>query len=141
MVIPTCTHISGATEISLFQNLCPQPRSTAEQLSHLILLQLLPAILEKELHAFGKAINRIQTFGWKKVEIGAQGDILQQTPDFLCDNGAIGAGVSSWSPAIFALGENLPKLQQKTQRFLQTLPSGGTCFITQANNTGARVET
>ena len=75
IVIPRCTHISGETEIQLFKTLCPQPRSTAEQLSHLILLRLLPAILEEDRQAFGDAINTIQTFGWKKVEIDAQGGI------------------------------------------------------------------
>ncbi len=139
IVIPNCTHISGETEINLFKTLCPQPRADAEQLSHIILLKLLPAIFEKDLHAFGDAINRIQRFGWKKVEIDAQGGILQQTLDFLRDNGAIGAGVSSWGPAIFAVGEDIAALLEKTNAFLKTLPAGGTCFITQANNTGANI--
>ena len=140
IVIPRCTHISGETEINLFKTLCPQPRATAEQLSHLILLKLLPAIFEKGLHAFGDAINRLQTFGWKKVEIDAQGGILQRTLDFLRDNGAIGAGVSSWGPGIFAVGDELPALKEKTEAFLETLPEGGTCFITGANNTGAQTK-
>lgn len=140
IVIPRCTHIAGETEIHLFKTLCPQPRATAEQLSHLILLKLLPAIFEKDPYAFGDAINRIQQFGWKRVEIDAQASVLQQTLDFLLDNGAIGAGVSSWGPAIFAIGEDLPALQKKTEAFLKTLPDGGTCFITQTNNTGARVD-
>ena len=140
IVIPRCTHISGETEIQLFKTLCPQPKSTAEQLSHLILLKLLPAIFEGDRHAFGSAINGVQTFGWKKVEIDAQGGILQRALDFLRDNGAIGAGVSSWGPAIFALGDDLPTLKEKTEAFLQTLPEGGTCFITNANNVGAQVK-
>ena len=140
IAVPNCTQISGQTEINLFQNLCPQPRSTAEQLSHLILIKLLPAIFEEDLAAFGEAINCIQGIGWKQVEIDAQGGVLQQTLNFLWDNGAIGAGVSSWGPAIFAVGENLSELQKKTQGFLQNLPAGGTCFITLANNTGAKIE-
>ncbi|MBI1926811.1 beta-ribofuranosylaminobenzene 5'-phosphate synthase, partial [Candidatus Poribacteria bacterium] len=140
IVIPNCTHISGETEINLFKTLCPQPRAAAEQLSHIILLKLLPAIFEKDLYAFGDAINRIQTFGWKKVEIDAQGSVLQQTLDSLRNNGAIGAGVSSWGPAIFAVGEDIAALLEKTNAFLKTLPAGGTCFITQANNAGARVK-
>ena len=140
IVIPRCTHISGETEIQLFKTLCPQPQSTAEQLSHLILLQLLPAIFEADRCAFGAAINEIQTFGWKKVEIDAQGGVLQQTLDFLRENGAIGAGVSSWGPAIFAIGGDLPALKKRTKTFLETLPEGGSCFITQANNVGAAVE-
>ena len=140
IVIPRCTHISGEIEVQLFKTLCPQSRSTAEQLSHLILLQLLPAIFEVDCRAFGAAINEIQTFGWKKVEIDAQGGVLQQTLDFLRDNGAMGAGVSSWGPAIFAVGEDLPVLKKRTKTFLETLPEGGSCFITQANNVGAAVE-
>ena len=139
IVIPRCTHISGETEIQLFKTLCPQPRSTAEKLSHLILLQLLPAIFEEDRYAFGSAINNIQTFGWKKVEIDAQGGVLQQTLDFLREAGAIGAGISSWGPAIFAIGEDIPALKKRTETFLQTLPEGGSCFITNANNVGAAV--
>jgi beta-ribofuranosylaminobenzene 5'-phosphate synthase len=140
IVIPNCAHISGDAEINLFKTLCPQPRTTAERLSHLILLKLLPAVFEEDLHAFGEAINDIQTFGWKKVEIDAQGGVLQRTLDFLRGNGAIGAGVSSWGPAIFAVGEDLPPLEAKTEAFLKTSPGGGVCFITRANNVGAQVE-
>lgn len=139
IAVPNCTRIAGQTEVSLFHNLCPQPRSTAEQLSHLILLRLLPAIFEEHLAAFGQAVNSIQKFGWKQVEIDAQGEVLRQTLNFLLDNGAVGAGVSSWGPAIFAFGENLIELQEKTQGYLNGTEAGGTCFITKANNTGAEV--
>ena len=140
IVSPNCKHISGETEVNPFQTLCPQPQSTAERLSHIILMKLLPAIHEENLFAFGDAINRIQTFGWKKVEIDAQRGVLQQTLDFLRDSGAIGAGVSSWGPAIFAVGENLRALHRKTESFLDSLPNGGSCFVTQPNNVGAQVE-
>ena len=140
IVSPNCKHISGETEVNPFQTLCPQPQSTAERLSHIILMKLLPAIHEENLFAFGDAINRIQTFGWKKVEIDAQRGVLQQTLDFLRDSGAIGAGVSSWGPAIFAVGENLRALHRKTESFLDSLPNGGSCFVTQPNNVGAQVD-
>ncbi len=140
ITVPNCTRIAGLTEVNLFQKLCPQPRSTAEQLSHLILLRLLPAIFEENLDAFGEAVNSIQKFGWKQVEIDAQGEVLRQTLNFLLDNGAVGAGVSSWGPAIFAFGENLIELREKTQAYVKGTAAGGTCFITKANNTGAGVE-
>lgn len=139
IAVPNCTRISGQTEVNLFQKLCPQPRSTAEQLSHLILLRLLPAIFEENLAVFGEGVNCIQRFGWKQVEIDAQGEVLRQTLHFLWDNGAIGAGVSSWGPAIFAFGENLIELQEKTRAYLKDTAAAGTCFITKANNTGAEV--
>ncbi|MDE0505600.1 MAG: beta-ribofuranosylaminobenzene 5'-phosphate synthase [Candidatus Poribacteria bacterium] len=140
IVSPNCKHISGKAEVNPFQTLCPQPQSTAERLSHIILMKLLPSIYEGNLEAFGDAINRIQTFGWKKVEIDAQRGVLQQTLDFLRDSGALGAGVSSWGTAILAVGDNIPAFHINTQAFLDSLPNGGSCFVTQANNVGARVK-
>lgn len=147
IVIPNCRHISGAEEVCLFTTLCPMPQTTAQQLSHLILMKLLPALVESDLISFGNAINRIQEIGWKKIEVDAQGTIIQKTMDFLRNNGAVGVGLSSWGPTLYALGEDLkagteapPLLQEKTQEFLARLPEGGTCFITNANNIGAEVK-
>jgi beta-ribofuranosylaminobenzene 5'-phosphate synthase len=135
-----CRHISGAEEVRLFTTLCPMPQAAAQQLSHLILMKLLPALVENDLISFGEAINRIQEIGWKKIEIDAQGTIIQKTMDFLRNNGAIGVGLSSWGPTLYALGEDLKSLQEKTNQFLACLPEGGTCFITNANNIGANVK-
>jgi len=140
IIIPKCKHIAGDVEVNLFQTLCPQPKSTAERLSHLILMQMLPAIFEADLYTFGRALNEIQEFGWKRVEIDAQGGELQQTLDFLQQNGAIGAGVSSWGPGIVAVGDDIGTLFQRTQNFLANTPFGGDCFITRANNSGATIK-
>lgn len=137
IVLPNCSRIYGEQELDLFRTLCPQPSSVAPKLSHLLLFQVLPAMLENDMISFGKALNEIQTFGWKKVEIEAQGVELKQTLEFLQTNGALGAGVSSWGPAICAVSEDIEGLKRKTEVFLGKLPSGGTCFVTTANNTGA----
>ncbi len=139
IVLPNCSRIYGEAELELFRTLCPQPTSVATRLSHLLLLQILPAVIEKDMLSFGKALNAIQTFGWKRVEIDAQGAELQHTVDFLKENGALGAGVSSWGPAICAISEDIVKLKQKAETFLSSLPNGGTCFVTCANNTGAAI--
>ena len=139
IAIPNCSRIYGEAELELFRTLCPQPAPIAPQLSHILLLQILPAILEEDMRGFGEALNQIQTFGWKRVEIDAQGPELQQTLDFLQHNGALGAGVSSWGPAICAVSQNIEELRQKTEAFLETLPKGGSCFVTRANNVGAQI--
>ena len=141
IVIPNCRHISDTEEVRLFTTLCPMPQITAQKLSHLILMKLLPALVENDLIGFGETINRIQEIGWKKIEVDAQGPIVQKTMDFLRNNGAVGVGLSSWGPALYALGEDLESLQEKTLEFLARLPDGGTCFITKANNIGAKCET
>lgn len=140
IAMPNCSRIYGEEELNLFRTLCPQPTSVAPKLAHILLLQMLPALLENNIHQFGKALNRIQTFGWKKVEIDAQGDELRQTLVFMQNNGALGAGVSSWGPAICAVSEDINELKRRTEMFLSTLPNGGTCFITSANNTGAQIK-
>ena len=139
IVMPNCSRIYGDAEIELFRTLCPQPEWVAQKLSHILLLQILPALIERDMNTLGEALNDIQTFGWKRVEIDAQGPELQLTLDYLRDSGAFGAGVSSWGPAICVIAENIHKLKQETEAFLKTLPNGGTCFITQANNLGASV--
>ncbi|RKU27852.1 beta-ribofuranosylaminobenzene 5'-phosphate synthase [Candidatus Poribacteria bacterium] len=140
IVIPNCLKIYGEAELELFRTLCPQPESVAPQLCHLLLLKILPAVLEADICSFGAALNSIQNFGWKKVEIDAQGIELQQTLRFLQCNGALGAGVSSWGPAICAISHDINLLKQKTENYLSTLPNGGTCFITYANNRGVEIE-
>ena len=139
IVMPNCSRIYGDKEIELFQTLCPQPEWVAQKLSHILLMQILPALVEGDMQTFGKALNQIQTFGWKKVEIDAQGTELQLTLDFLRDSGAFGAGVSSWGSAICVVGEDVDRLKQDTEAFLKTLPEGGSCFVTRANNLGAHV--
>ncbi len=137
IVVPNCSRIYGETEIGLFRTLCPQPLWVAEKLSHLLVMQILPALCEGDMHIFGKALNQIQTFGWKRVEIDAQGAELRSTLEFLQESGAFGAGVSSWGSAICVVGEDMAQLKQDTESFLKTLPEGGTCFLTEANNRGA----
>ena len=92
IVMPNCSRIYGAAERELFRTLCPQPEGVAQQLSHILLLQILPALIEGDMFNFGSALNRIQTLGWKRVEIDAQGAELQLTLDYLRDSGAFGAG-------------------------------------------------
>lgn len=139
IVLPNCSRIYGEAELELFRTLCPQPASIAPRLSHILLLQILPAILEEDMRRFGEALNQIQTFGWKRVEIDAQGQELQQTLEFLQHNGALGAGVSSWGPAICAVSLDIEELKRKTAAFLETLPKGGICFVTRANNVGVQI--
>lgn len=140
IVMPNCSRIYGEAELELFRTLCPQPASVAPRLTHLLLLQILPALLENDMNNFGRALNEIQKFGWKKVEINAQGVELQHTLDFLQTNGALGAGVSSWGPAICAVSQDIEGLKRRTEKFLSTLSNGGTCFITYANNMGAEIK-
>ncbi len=139
ITVPDCKHISGKEEVNLFQTLCPLPLNDVQALSHTILMKLLPALVQRDLEDFGEAVDQIQTMAWKKVEVEKQDTIVSATMAFLRDNGAYGVGLSSWGPAIFCFGEELSTLEAKTRAFLADTSSGGVCFLTRANNTGAVV--
>ncbi len=139
ITIPNCKHISGEEEVKLFQTLCPLPLNDVRSISHVVLLKLLPAIVQHDLISFGEAVDIIQNLGWKKTEIEKQDKIVKQTMAFLRENGGYGVGLSSWGPAIFCFGENLTSLQAKTSDFLAENNIGGYCFLTSANNFGAKV--
>jgi len=139
ITIPNCKHISGDEEVRLFQSLCPLQIREVQELSHIILIKLLPALVQKDIEYFGRAIDRIQNLGWKKVEVEEQDPIVRQTMDFLRKNGGYGVGLSSWGPAIFCFGENLENLEKSTRNFLHDNNPGGFCFLTKPNNIGATI--
>ena len=74
---------------SIFPKECPVPLREVEKLSHVILMQLLPALFENDIVTFGKSIDAIQELGFKKREVELQpvsSDLMQA----LRDGGAIG---------------------------------------------------
>ena len=136
--VPTGEETAGIREVQIFKSVCPVPIEEVGIISHLVLLKMLPAIMERDLESFGFAIEESQKYGFKKFEFRAQSRNVLQCMDFIKQNGGIGVGMSSWGPTLFAFGEQLTDLQEKTQQFLDE-NMGGSCFITRANNTGMKV--
>lgn len=99
--------LHGSQEIDAFRALPPFPEHEAARLSHLILMQTLPALAENRLETFGAGITEIQR------SVGdyfapAQGGRFT-SPDvaaalqWLATQGAVGVGQSSWGPTGFCL--------------------------------------
>ncbi|MDP3879591.1 MAG: beta-ribofuranosylaminobenzene 5'-phosphate synthase [Dehalococcoidales bacterium] len=135
---PRGEETAGIHEVQIFKIVCPVPIEEVRIICHLILLKMLPAILERDLESFGFALEETQKYGFKKFEFRAQSHNVFQCLKFLKENGGAGVGMSSWGPTLFAFGEDLSDLHEKTRRFLDE-NMGGTCFITRANNTGMRI--
>jgi len=72
IAIPQQKGASMQKEINIFQKECPVPLGDVEKLSHIILMQLLPAVIEEDIVSFGKSINSIQKIGFKKKEVELQ---------------------------------------------------------------------
>jgi beta-ribofuranosylaminobenzene 5'-phosphate synthase len=136
IVVPEQKGASKTDEVNIFRKVCPVPLREVEKLSHVILMQLLPALAEEDIVTFGKSINAIQELGFKKREVELQPE-SKELMQVLRDSGAHGAGMSSFGPTVYAFGENADSLKMTARDFL-----GGKAqvFITKARNKGARIE-
>jgi beta-RFAP synthase len=105
------TGVHGDAEREAFAKLPIFPETEAAQICHAVLMQALPALVERDLAAFGMAISRIQQrlgdyfapaqggARYTSAKVAAVMDVLER-------NGAHGVGQSSWGPTGFAFAEN-----------------------------------
>jgi len=138
--------LSGQEEATTFGHLPPMHKEKAALISHLIVMGLLPALMERDIETFGKSLTEIQGVVGDYFST-VQGERFSSSPSRDCvkhmlENGAYGAGQSSWGPTVYGLayGEaEAKKLSVSTQRFLQE-SVGGQVFFTKANNKGAYIK-
>ncbi len=136
VAIPKLKGASMKNEVNIFKKECPVSLREVEELSHIILMQLLPALVEKDIVTFGSSINSIQDIGFKKREVELK-PISAKLMQALRDGGAYGAGMSSFGPTVYAFGEDAGNLAKIAEEFLG---DKGQVFITKARNEGARLE-
>jgi beta-ribofuranosylaminobenzene 5'-phosphate synthase len=137
LVIPDLRGFYGKKEVNLFQSYCPIPLQDVRELTHIILMLLLPSVVECDLDTFSKAIQRIQEIGFKKVEVEQYGDLIKGCFELVeC------AGMSSTGPTVYAVTDGGAKNTEKTLKgyFKER---GFECWsvITKARNRGAEIET
>ncbi|MHA1913496.1 MAG: beta-ribofuranosylaminobenzene 5'-phosphate synthase [Promethearchaeota archaeon] len=131
----------GDEEISVFQNYAPIPKSEVNEVSHQILMKIIPGIIKNDLNCFGEGLKRIQNIGFKKIEIELQHEIVKNLLHFFEDCGLKAYGMSSFGPSVIGIveseskAEDLLKAVQKNQK-----NGGGHIYICKPNNTGAKIE-
>jgi beta-ribofuranosylaminobenzene 5'-phosphate synthase len=130
---------SGYGEIDIFRKHCPVPGEEVREISHEVLMRMLPGIVEHDLDLFGAAVNRLQHLGFKKVELSLQPPEVPALLDEMRNAGAACAGMSSFGPALYAIADsNLTAIERAAQTFMEER-GGGETRITSARNCGARV--
>jgi beta-ribofuranosylaminobenzene 5'-phosphate synthase len=145
-VIPaTDPGLSGKKEANAFLNLPKAPSGLVEKISRVLLIQMLPALVEKDISNFGQALTRIQYMVgdcFSSVQGGRfASPISEKMVDFMLSRGAAGIGQSSWGPTVYGLVEGKSKaqiLQQEAQDHLDTL-GGGQTLLVKPHNHGARI--
>ncbi len=131
---------SGGHEADIFRQFCPVPLDEVRALTHEVMMRMLPGIVERDLDLFGSSITAVQGLGFKKVELSLQPPVVTGLLSTLREAGAAGAGMSSFGPAIFAVGDTgMQDLEHAARLFMQEHAAGGTTLVTAARNSGAVV--
>lgn len=130
---------SGGNEADIFRTRCPVPLDDVRALSHEVLMRMLPGIAGHDLDLFGSAINNVQGLGFKRVELSLQPPAVTGLIPVLREAGAAGAGMSSFGPAVYAIGDTDMKSVERAARSFMDESGGGTTFVTRARNSGAVV--
>jgi beta-RFAP synthase len=137
--------LHGHDEVRAFASLPPIADAETDRLCRLVLLGLLPAVVERDLDAFGRALTELQHEVGRLFSPAQHG--LYAHPDsaaivrFLRAEGLHGVGQSSWGPALYALGDGdawarAATLQRLRDRF--PLPPDS-AFWAAASRSGAVV--
>jgi len=127
--------VSGEKEVNIFQKYCPIDIQEVQRLSHLLLMKMMPAVLEKDLDAFGNSVNSIQEVGFKKIENQLQKPIIAEIIQVLRDAGAPGVGMSSFGPTIYAVTDSPQDIVSAAEDAIAEV--GGDIIETIAQNHGA----
>jgi beta-ribofuranosylaminobenzene 5'-phosphate synthase len=130
---------SGGKETDIFRENCPVPLEEVRELSHEVLMRMLPGIASRDLDLFGSSVNAVQKLGFKKVELSIQPPQVTGLLDVLRSSGAAGAGLSSFGPTVYAVGDTgMTTIRQAAVSYMKN-HGGGTAIVTAARNSGAAV--
>lgn len=135
--------LSGAAEAAAFRQLPPPEEREVERVAHLVLMQLLPALADSDLVAFGAALTEVQriTGGWfapaqgGRFAPGPAREVVERLADF----GALGVGQSSWGPTVYGLVPHQDAARDLAQRIRTFLGDHGRVFETPFSERGALV--
>ena len=131
----------GDEEISIFQSHAPIPKEEVNEVSHQILMKVIPGIINEDLKCFGEGLKRIQRIGFKKIEISLQHDIVKNVLSLFEEYGVKAFGMSSFGPSIVGVvesDEDANNLLKKVQMRLKNII--GHIYICKPNNCGAKIE-
>ncbi len=137
--------LHGPDEHRAFARLPPFTQDVTDSLCRLVLLEILPAVIERDLAAFGAALGELQA------RVGAcfapaQGGIYAtaqatEIVDLLQGLGFVGVGQSSWGPTLYAFSSlSEQELGMPAERVRQRLGlDQESVFLSKAANQGARL--
>ncbi|HEY3361307.1 MAG TPA: beta-ribofuranosylaminobenzene 5'-phosphate synthase [Methanosarcina sp.] len=140
VAIPNEKGMHDQEEIDTFKKFCPLPVEEVREICHVVLMQMMPAVIEEDIESFGAAVNHVQTVGFNKRENLIWPDFVKSISSFMRSQ-SYGAGVSSFGPVVYSFVDNKSEgrqLQAEVQKMLDE-SVGGTVMLTKAKNNGAEI--
>ena len=95
---------------------------------------MIPFLLEKDLPCFGNIINKIQTIGFKSIEVKLQSDNIKQLMAKLTEIGAYAVGMSSFGPTVYSFYDKTN--EHIVQEIKDYVGDDGIVMTTKAQNHG-----
>lgn len=134
--------LSGPAEEQAFRDLPPPSAELTARLSHVVLMQVLPALVEADIGAFGRGLTEVQRLVGEMFR-PVQGErfahpLGAEVVESFLAAGAYGAGQSSWGPTVFALTEGDAAAEDLAGRARARLAGRGTVVVSRFSNVGAR---
>ena len=140
VAIPNEKGMHDQEEIDTFKKFCPLPIEEVREISHVVLMQMMPAVIEEDIESFGAAVNHVQIVGFNKRENLIWPQFVKDIASFMRSQ-SYGAGVSSFGPVVYSFVDNRSEgrqLQAEVQKMLDE-SVGGTVMLTRAKNSGAEI--
>jgi len=134
--------INGEAERAAFAELPMPPEGEVEQVAHLVLMALLPALAEGDLESFGSALTRIQMTAGRWFAAAQGGAFAEPCAELLRrmqEWGAEGVGQSSWGPAVFGIVNGHEAAARLTDRVQRALNGSGAAWHAPFPTHGALV--
>ncbi|HMQ50557.1 MAG TPA: kinase [Anaerolineae bacterium] len=136
------TGLSGSAEAEAFARVSPTTAQAAE-ISHLVLMSLLPALVDRDLTEFGAAVTRLQQLVGKCFSPVQDGYYSHELSANLIETmlaaGAAGAGQSSWGPTVYGFVDRPETGQRLLQEVKTRLNGSGWADVVSFDNQGVSV--
>lgn len=139
VVPPFGLSIHDGEEVDLFKKFCPLPKEEVLELSHIVFMNLIPFLIEKDIEGFGWCIDRANNLGFQKAELSLYDERMENLMQIMRDAGAYGVGMSSFGPTVYTIVDdnNRESVQKAVE---EHLPEGTPIFITKGQNSGYTIE-
>ena len=119
---------AGDAEDGAFHRLAARPAIGAARLGRIVLMQMLPALLERDAAAFGRSLTIVQRIvgSWfRAVQGGTFASPLgTKVARAMTRAGALGVGQSSWGPTVYGMAAD-ERLADRLEQAARNALSGG----------------